>query len=233
MEHIKELERVAALRLPEWSEEATDQTDPILADLDNRLTDDRALREEVVEYILRNTGPVASSLRLLFSPGLFPTDRSRDGTVNCAGVRVPAETAVFLAQDTISVPERKLRKEKAPWNLPSGSWFFGSPQGSTVRDSWPRGEDDKPLDFLLQVDLSKVSAETTGFSDVGLPHDLVLQLFVDLDVAVGVMNHQVVAFAPQHSHKKPLKPPRGSDVHQANPRLINPVGALRDCPRSG
>lgn len=58
MKLLDELERLAALGLPEWSEILTDQTDPVIAELSAAIDRDRAVRDEVIAYLSRCDDPV-------------------------------------------------------------------------------------------------------------------------------------------------------------------------------
>lgn len=224
-QQIKELERLAALGVPTWSEELTDQVDPVLAELDRLMSEDQAVLGAVLDYL--DLGPsrvVADWLRVQLSPDLS-LDQVTPGVVRCAGAEFLCRPALFLAQDTITVPEKKLRKLKKPWEQAPG-WFFGSPQQSPATDVWPHGADGDALDFVVQVDLARAAGSFGGFEATELPDDVTLQLFVDLDVRVGPIEHRVIAFPTGTGGKNAMKPPRRSAVNDADPLLINPIGAL-------
>ncbi|MTB88437.1 DUF1963 domain-containing protein [Aeromicrobium senzhongii] len=226
LRQIDELERLASTGLPVWSEELTDQVDPVLAELDRVIGDDPAARDEVLKYVSGGGNPVVAEwLRLHFRPDLSLDEENLTGTIQCAGVTIATRPALFLAQDSISVPEKKLRKLKRPWEHAPG-WFFGKPQRSPATDAWPLASDGTALDFIVQIDLAQAAGSFPGFESIGLPDDVTLQIFVDLDTEDGPVDHRVIAFRSGEGAKGVLKPPRGNDVNEADPILINPVGAL-------
>lgn len=232
LQQLDELERLAALGLPEWSEELTDQADPVLAELDKLMSQDPVALGHVLNYLESgNSAIVADWLRVQLTPDLSLDDQASADSIRCAGVQIPSRPALFLAHDEITVPEKKLRKLKKPWEQAPG-WFFGSPQESPGTATWPLGSDGNALDFIVQIDLARASTSFGGFETTGLPDDVTLQLFVDLDVQVGPADHRVVAFPTGAGIDRSMKPPRGSDINDANPLLINPVGALT-LPRVG
>lgn len=228
---IDELERLAALDLPVWSEELTDQTDPVLRELDEHLHQDPEALTVVMDYLERpRSEVVADWLRLQLQPDLSLDDES-PGELRYGASTVPVRPALFLAIDEVSVPTKKQRKLKKPWEHAAG-WFFGLPQKSPALEAWPTGPEGDALDFIVQMNLAAASSSLTNFGAVGLPDDLIVQIFADLDVTVGTMNHQVIAFQSNTGGDGSLRPPRRSDVNDADPVLINPVGALTPKPES-
>lgn len=225
MQHIRELERIASLGMPEWSDEVVDRSDGVLAQLDTLCSENRQVRDEVLSYLEDPPDElVASWLELLFRPGMSPQDRNSDGCVKFANLEVAAQPALFLAEDEISVPGRRRRRLKRPWERSTG-WFFGHPQESSALSSWPTGASGEPLDFLAQIDLG-AAAEAAGALPVGLPVGQIVQIFVDLEADLGPIDHRVVAFETGTGHDALMKPPRKADVHDAWPVPINPVAAL-------
>lgn len=226
LRQIVELERLAGSGLPRWSPELTEQTDPVLAEIERMIDGDRAVRDEVLDHLDHGENEaVAEWLRLCFRPDLSLTQDERERSVRCAGLSIPSRAAAFLASDTITVPDKKLRRLGRPWERAAG-WFFGSPQESPALDSWPVRPDGTALDFMLQIDLAEVARSMGGLEEIGLPEDVTLQLFADLRTSVGPVAHRVVAFESGEGGSRVMRPPRGSDVNDAHPILVNPVGAL-------
>ncbi|MQW77193.1 hypothetical protein GHK92_15070 [Nocardioides sp. dk4132] len=222
---IDNLERLAALGLPVWSEELTDQVDPFLHELDEHLRRDPIALAAVLDYLENpRSEVVADWLRLQLQPDLS-LDEDPPRELRYAEATIPTQPALFLAIDEVTVQPKSLRKLKKPWEHAAG-WFFGRPQKSQGHDAWPVGRDGGALDFLVQMDLGAAASSLAGFGAVGLPADLIIQIFADLDVTVGPLDHRVVAFPSGAGGDEPLKPPRRSDVNDADPVLINPVGAL-------
>lgn len=147
--------------------------------------------------------------------------------VDAVGLRLPTTPAVFLAEDSISVSPKELRTLAEPWKRWIGSWFFGRPQASTTLSAWPIGSRGQALDFLCQVNMRRARHEIPYLGATGLPGKLCLQIYVDLDIAVGPMDHLVLALARGEHADHLMEPPAGCDVP---PMLINPIG-VRTIPR--
>lgn len=222
---IDELERLAALDLPVWSEELTDQTDPVLSELAEQLRQAPDALVAVLDYLESpRSDVVADWLRLQLQPDLSLQDES-PRELRYGSRTVATKPALFLAVDEVSVPAKKLRKLKRPWEHAAG-WFFGQPQRSPNLDAWPVDSNGDALDFVVQMNLTAAASALGHYGALGLPDDLTIQLFADLDVTVGPIDHRVVAFPSNTGGNAVLKPPRGSSVNDADPVLINPVEAL-------
>ena len=225
-EPILELERLAALGLPEWSEELTDQVHPVLAELDELMSEDPAVLSHVLDHLEAcRSRVVADWLRMQLSPDLSLDVHDTQSHVHFAGVQIPSRPALFLAPDLITVPTKKMRKLKKPWERVPG-WFFGRPQESPATDSWPRASDGAALDFIVQIDLAAAAAHLGGLDSTSLPDDITLQVFADLDRQVGAVDHRVLAFPTGAGGAGVMKPLAGSDLNDAQHLPINPVGAL-------
>ncbi len=223
---LRRLEEIDSLGLPESSEELTDLTDPVRHDIHRLVESDRAARAEIVTYLGRCESPMITQLLRGELGGRFGVEPGADReSVQVAGVTVPASPAVFLGVDLISVPEKKLRRLKELWRRPFG-WFFGLPQVSAGLKDWPVGSNGKALDFMVQVNLPDVAGEVVNFGSLGLPDDLVIQVFIDLGVPMGLTEHRVVVAPVDEMKKRLLDPPSQHGFIVSSPVLVSPVTAF-------
>lgn len=233
-EVVARLEAIARIDLPEDTTDVTDRVDEVEEQVSDLVARDRAFRHELLAVSGTHPDPkVRQWAQAMVVPSAWAAVAEPERLYAQPGVPISAETTPTRAALTLGARTQQhlsfLKKRRAaskPWTDAS-AWMFGHPQASTAVDRWPATDDDKPLSFVLQVDLAEAENNVAPyeFSRTGLPASGVLQVYVNAGNRPAadqptLVAHRVLHLPVESMLDRAADAPSGTSVLAA----VRPVG---------